>query len=212
MIKAVLFDFDGTLIDTNELIFMSYREAFRKVLNREIDDEEILKLYGRPLRGSLLEYGEPGEMLYQVYREFNETRHDTLAKSFDGVYEGLVEIRRKGYKMGIVTSKRLPLVKRGLELIGISEFFETVITLEDTKRGKPDPEPLILGCERLGVLPEETIYVGDSIFDMEAAKNANCRLCGVKYTLTDHKKILEYNPDFFVETIKELADYLEEVD
>ncbi|MBQ9757828.1 MAG: pyrophosphatase PpaX [Clostridia bacterium] len=212
MIKAVLFDFDGTLIDTNELIFKSYRTAFRKVLNREIDDEEILKLYGRPLRGSLMEYGEPGEMLYTVYREFNEAQHDLLAKPFEGVQEGLEEINKKGYKMGIVTSKRMPLVERGLELLGISAFFDVVITLEDTSKGKPDPEPLLLGCTKLSVLPEEAIYVGDSIFDMEAAKNADCKLCAVKYTLTDHKKILSYNPDFFVETIKELADYLEEVD
>ncbi len=208
MIRAVLFDFDGTLIDTNELIFKSYRKAFKKVLNRDIDDEEILKLYGRPLYGSLMEYGEPGEMLYKVYREFNETQHDNLAKPFDGVCEGVQKISDKGYKMGIVTSKRMHLVKRGLDLIGIADFFDVIITPDDTQKGKPDPEPILLGCEKLDVLPEETIYVGDSVFDMQAAKSAGTQLCAVKYTLTNHQNILEFKPEFFVDSIAELAKEL----
>lgn len=208
MIKAVLFDFDGTLIDTNELIFKSYRKAFNEVLNREIEDEEILKLYGRPLYGSLMEYGEPGEMLYKVYREFNETQHDLLAKPFDGVCEGIKEISDKGYKIGIVTSKRIHLVKRGLDLIGISDFFDVIITPDDTQKGKPDPEPILLGCEKLDVLPKETVYVGDSIFDMQAAKAAGTQLCAVKYTLTDHQSILAFEPEFFVDSIQEFANCL----
>ncbi len=208
MIKAVLFDFDGTLIDTNELIFKSYRKAFKEVLNRDIDDEEILKLYGRPLYGSLMEYGEPGEMLYKVYREFNEVQHDLLVKSFDGVYEGVKEIWDKGYKTGIVTSKRMHLVKRGLDLIGIADFFDVIITPDDTKKGKPDPEPVLLGCKKLGVLPSETIYVGDSVFDMQAAKAAGTQLCAVKYTLTNHQNLLEFKPEFFVDSIAELAKEL----
>ena len=208
MIKAVLFDFDGTLIDTNELIFKSYRKAFKEVLNRDIDDEEILRLYGRPLYGSLMEYGEPGEMLYKVYREFNETQHDNLAKPFDGVYEGVQKISDKGYKMGIVTSKRMHLVKRGLDLIGIAKFFDVIITPDDTQKGKPDPEPILLGCEKLGVLPEETIYVGDSVFDMQAAKAAGTQLCAVKYALTSHQNLLEFKPEFFVNSIAELAKEL----
>ena len=208
MIKAVLFDFDGTLIDTNELIFKSYRKAFKEVLNRDIDNEEILRLYGRPLYGSLMEYGEPGEMLYKVYREFNETQHDNLAKPFDGVYEGVQKISDKGYKMGIVTSKRMHLVKRGLDLIGIAKFFDVIITPDDTQKGKPDPEPILLGCEKLGVLPEETIYVGDSVFDMQAAKAAGTQLCAVKYTLTSHQNLLGFKPEFFVDSIAELAKEL----
>lgn len=208
MIKAVLFDFDGTLIDTNELIFKSYRKAFKEVLNRDIDDEEILRLYGRPLYGSLMEYGEPGEMLYKIYREFNETQHDNLAKPFAGVYDGIQEISDKGYKIGIVTSKRMHLVKRGLDLIGIAGFFDVIITPDDTQKGKPDPEPILLGCEKLGVLPEETIYVGDSVFDMQAAKAAGTQLCAVKYTLTNHHDILGFKPEFFVDTVAEFAKEL----
>lgn len=126
MIKAVLFDFDGTLIDTNDLIFQSYRTAFKSVLDRDIGDEEILTLYGRPLYGSLMEYGESGEKLYNTYRRFNET-----------------------------------------------------------------------------------LYVGDSIFDMEAGKSAGSLLCAVKYTtLTPIDKIAAFKPEFFVDSMTELADLL----
>lgn len=206
MIKAVLFDFDGTLIDTNKLIFDSYRYAFRTVLNREIDDAEILTIFGRPLLETMLEYGEPGEMLYKTYREYNESRHDDLAQAFPGACEGVIRIKNMGLKTGIVTSKRRELVQRGVDLIGLSETFDALVTPEDTEKSKPDPEPVLLGCKKLGVLPEETIYVGDSLFDLEAGKGAGTLLCAVSYTLTSLEKILAYKPEFFVDSIVRLAD------
>ena len=211
MIKAILFDFDGTLINTNDLIFESYRVAFKEVLNRNIQMDEILKLYGRPLYPSLIEYGEEGERLYKIYREFNEKNHDILAKPFDKVSEGLLKLKNKGYRMGIVTSKRIHLVNRGIKLMGFDGLFETIVTPDETEKTKPDPEPVICGCERLRVKPSEVIYVGDSLFDMEAGKAAGTKLCAVKYSITPHEKLLEYNPEFFVDTIEEFADKLEEV-
>jgi pyrophosphatase PpaX len=95
MKKAVLFDFDGTLINTNELIFSSYKVAFKTVLNREIEMEEMLNLYGRPLHASLMEYGEACERLCQVYREFNLENHDKLAKPFDGALTGVKKYVKK---------------------------------------------------------------------------------------------------------------------
>jgi pyrophosphatase PpaX len=209
MKKAVLFDFDGTLINTNELIFSSYKVAFKTVLNREIEMEEMLNLYGRPLHASLMEYGEACERLCQVYREFNLENHDKLAKPFDGALTGVKKIREKGYLTGIVTSKRLPMVERGLSLLGMNNIFDLIVTPDDTEKSKPDPEPIIFGCKKLNVDVQNTIYVGDSIFDVKAAKNANTKVAVVKYTLTPHKQILSLNPDFFVDTIEEFADMLQ---
>ena len=96
-IKCAIFDFDGTLIDTNELIFNSYRKAFKEVLNKDIEMEEILTLYGKPLYPSLGIYKEAQEDLYQVYRKYNADNHDILAKPFDGVYEGISLLKKKGY-------------------------------------------------------------------------------------------------------------------
>ena len=209
MKKAILFDFDGTLINTNELIFESYRVAFRSVLKREITFDEILKLYGRPLYPSLMEYGEEGERLYNIYREFNNDNHDKMAKAFDGASEGVKILKDKGYLLGIVTSKRLHMVERGLKITGLENTFDVIITPDDTEKAKPDPEPVLCGCRKLGVDPKDTFYVGDSVFDMESGKRAGTRLCAVKYSITPPEKLLEFSPDFFVDTIKEFAEKME---
>jgi pyrophosphatase PpaX len=209
MIKAVLFDFDGTLINTNDLIFKSYEVAFEKVLNRKIGMPEILELYGKPLYSSLIKYGEKGEWLYKVYREFNEIHHDEMAKPFEGVYEGIKLIRQKGYAVGIVTSKRLHMVKRGLEIINLADDFEVIVTPDDTEKTKPDPEPILCGCKKLNISPQNVLYVGDSIFDMKAAESAGSQLCAVKYSVTPHAELLKFKPLYFVDSILELAEKLE---
>ncbi len=210
MIEGILFDFDGTLINTNDLIFKSYEIAFREVFNRKIEMDEILTLYGKPLLTSMMKYGEEGERLYKIYREYNETHHDEMVKSFPGVYEGVIKLKENGYKLGIVTSKRPRLVKRGLEILGLSDVFSVIVTPDDTKETKPHPQPILLGCEKLGVLPQNTIYVGDSIFDMQAGQAANTMLCTVKYSVTPPKDLLKYNPMYFVDTIEEFADTIGE--
>lgn len=206
MIKAVLFDFDGTLIDTNELIFESYRIAFRTVLNREIDMNEILTLYGKPLFTSLIKYGEAGKRLYEVYREFNEKNHDFIAKSFDGAHDGVKLLRDNGFLIGIVTSKRLHMVSRGIEkILNMGGMFDIIVTPDDTEKTKPDPEPILYACEKLNISPDEAVYVGDSIFDMQAGASAGTKLCAVKYSLTEPKRLLKFNPEYYVDSIDEFA-------
>lgn len=211
MIKGILFDFDGTLINTNELIFNSYKEAFKRVLNRDISREEILTLYGRPLYSSFAVYGDAQDELYRVYREFNEARHDFLAKPFDGVISGVKKIIEKGYLVGIVTSKRLELVKRGIKILTLCDEFDVIVTPDDTKKEKPDPEPVLCGCEKLGLLPSEVIYVGDSEFDMASGRSAGCEICAVNYTVTPHERLLDFNPDYFIDSITNLAEILEDI-
>ncbi len=205
MIKGILFDFDGTLINTNDLIFKSYEVAFQAVFNRKIEMEEILTLYGKPLYSSLMKYGEEGERLYKIYREYNETHHDELVKTFPGVNEGVKTLAKNGYRLGIVTSKRIHLVKRGLDILGLADIFDVIVTPEDTKETKPHPEPILLGCERIGISPMDTIYVGDSVFDMQAGQAAGTKLCAVKYSVTPKEELLKFHPGFFVDTIEELA-------
>lgn len=211
MIKAVLFDFDGTLINTNDLIFKSYEIAFQEVLGRKIEMDEILTLYGKPLYPSLMQYGaEDGERLYRIYREYNETNHDLLAKPFEGVFDGVNKLLKNGYKLGIVTSKRSRLVLRGIDILNLNGVFDVIITPDDTKETKPHPEPVLCGCEKLGVCPEETIYVGDSIFDLAAGQAAKTKLCAVSYSVTPKNELLKYHPDYFVDSIDEFADILGE--
>lgn len=206
MIKAVLFDFDGTLINTNDLIFTSYRYAFKTVQNREISIEEMLQMYGRPLRLSLEKYGDDKEELYKVYRDYNAKMHDELIKKFDGAAEGVKKLKECGIKLAIVTSKRIDMLKKGIEFLGLTGYFDVLITPEDTKKHKPDPEPVLTACERLGVSPSEAVMVGDSVFDIKAGIAAGCKTCAVKYSLTDKNLLLDLGIDYFVDTISEFAD------
>ena len=206
MMKAILFDFDGTVIDTNTLIIESYKYAFKTVMNRDVSLEEILGLFGRPLQISLNEdYGEYGDELCRKFREFNESRHDEIAKPFPGVPDGIIAIKNAGYKIGIVTSKRRTMLERGIKLIGLENYFDVLIATEDTERHKPDPQPVLTACERLCVAPDDALYVGDSVFDILCGKNAGMKTCGVKYTLTEPEKLFEAGMDYFVEDMWELA-------
>ena len=209
MIKAILFDFDGTLIDTNELIFESYRIAFRTVLNREIDMKEILTLYGKPLFSSLMKYGEAGKRLYEVYREFNEKNHDFLAKPFDGVCDGVKLLKDNGFLIGIVTSKRLHMVSRGIEkILNLDGMFDVIVTPDDTEKTKPDPEPIFYACTRMAISPDEAVYVGDSVFDMQAGAKAGTKLCAVKYSVDKPENLLKFKPEYCVDSIAEFAKKL----
>lgn len=207
MIKAVLFDFDGTLLNTNDLIFTSYEYAFTKVLGRSITDEEIHDLYGKPLYSSLAKYGEHQDALCDTYREFNESHHDELVKKFDGAAEGVRMIKNSGIKTAVVTSKRRYTLEKGIRILGLEDFFDVLITPDNTEKHKPDPEPVLKACELLGVSPSEAIMVGDSVFDFECAKRAGARLAGVNYSTT-RDAIMEYKPDYMVDTLVELAEKL----
>ena len=211
MFEAILFDFDGTVIDTNELIILSYKHAFKTVLDYDISIEEIIGLFGRPLLISLQEdYGmENGEKLYWAFREFNESRHDEIAKPFNGIPDAVYELKNKGYKMGIVTSKRMEMLKRGLKLLKLENVFDVLIAAEDTKEHKPAPEPLICACERLGVNPCNALYVGDSIFDILCAKNAGLKSCGVKYSLTEIEKLYDAGMNMLAIDIPHLLTVLD---
>lgn len=207
MIKAILFDFDGTLLNTNDLIFESYSQAFKTVLHRDVTEDEIHDMYGKPLYSSLAKYGEYQDEIYRVYREYNEKNHDRLVKFFDGAAEGVRKLHDSGYKTAVVTSKRLITLKRGIALMGLEDCFDTLITPDDTEKHKPDPEPILEACRRLGAKPCESVMVGDSIFDLQCGKNAGTQLAAVTYSTT-LPQLLEYRPDYVTDTLSELADII----
>lgn len=207
MIKALLFDLDGTLIDTNELILMSFRHTFKELLNLEVEDREITRLFGEPLTNSMMRYNsERAEELTQFYRNFNESIHDIYCKPFKGVTHMLKKMKDAGIKTAVVTSKRRTLAERGMKLVGIYEFMDVIITPEDTDMHKPNPHPALKAMELLGVKPEETIMVGDSNLDILCGKNAGCKTCGVTYTALPIELLQEENPDYMIDSLCDLYE------
>ena len=201
MIKAVLFDLDGTLLDTNELIYTSFVKTFKDKLNIELKKEEVTQFFGIPLGDPFKKYtnSENVDELVAYYREYNEAIHDTMCFAFEGVKELLTSLRDKGIKIAIVTSKRKELAERGMKIAGIYDFMDVIITPESTTKHKPNGDPAIKACNDLGIDPSEAIMVGDSPFDIYCGKNAGCKTCGVNYTFIDLNVLKESEPDYFID-------------
>jgi pyrophosphatase PpaX len=209
MIKAILFDLDGTLINTNNLIHQSFKHAFKTYLNKEIEDKEIVRFFGMPLEKAMLSFGEEHvKGLVKAFRGFNETMHDELAKSYDGVEEALKLFKEMDLKLGIVTSKRQIMAHRSLRLINIFDLMDIIICPEDTDKHKPDPDPIFKACDALEIKPEEVIMVGDSIYDIQCGINAGSKTCAVAYTEFSIDEIKALNPEYIVDNLMELVDII----
>ena len=173
MLKAALFDFDGTLVDTTEMIYQGMRHAASTVLGRDdIPRETLLANVGQPLpRQMELIDAEKAELLLEAYRHHHEENHDALIQEFPQVAQALSRLRSAGIKVAVVTSKRRMSVEMALDNFpDLRNVVDRFVTMEDTNEHKPHPEPLWRGLELLGGVPkEEAAYVGDSPFDVEAA-------------------------------------------
>lgn len=210
-IKTILFDLDGTLIDTNELIIQSFAHTLKHHLNREFSREEILPFMGPPLKDTFekLLPDQVDEMI-ATYREYNLTHHDSLVKSYDGVNDTIKTLHEKGYPMAIVTTKMRDTAIRGLTLMKLDTFFDVVIGLDDVTRAKPDPEPVLKGMNALGGKPETTIMIGDNMHDIVAGKNAGMKTAGVAWSAKGRDFIESLEPDYILDHISQLIDIVEE--
>ncbi|WP_346940092.1 pyrophosphatase PpaX [uncultured Clostridium sp.] len=209
MIKAILFDLDGTIIDTNELILTSFNYVLNNYLGLNISKEEIVESFGIPLKDVMDQYAkERAEELVDEYIRYSLESHDKYIKSYDHVEEGLLKLKNKGFKLAIVTSKRRGTALRGLNCFDLEKYFDVIITPEDSKKHKPDGEPVLKACEVLKVKPEETIMVGDSHNDILCWKNAGSKTCLVNYTALNVEKIKTHNPDFIIDKIEDLIELI----
>ncbi len=168
--RTVLFDLDGTLIDSGASILASFHHATETVLGRRYADEVVLaNVGGHGIHRQMAEFDpERVDDLVQAYREHNLTlaRKIRLFPGIDGVLERL---RAAGTSLGIVTIKGRVTVEAMWELLPLGSYFETVVTGDDVERHKPEPDGLLLALERLGSAPHEAVYVGDAPFDIQAA-------------------------------------------
>lgn len=206
---AILFDLDGTLLNTIELIVRSYQHTFRQHLAREVERGRILEQLGRTLYDHLELYApkDPDLLgaMVQTYRTFNLANHDELALLFPGVADALRELRAQGYRLAVVSSKVRPTVLRGLQLFSLESLFETLVCFEDTEAHKPDPAPVKLALQRLGVLPERALMVGDSPADLEAGRQAGTRTASVGWSVFPQELLAKENPDLALSCMGDLT-------
>ncbi|MCI0626349.1 MAG: HAD-IA family hydrolase [Acidobacteria bacterium] len=210
--QAILFDLDGTLIDTTDLIVYCFNHAWQTVFARTHSRDAFVATMGIPLKdamrrllGGLDGLGpdaideEPTlgliEDLLREYRSCNAANHDRMARPFQGMEAVLPKLRSQGYALGVVTSKSRELALRGLQLCSLWEFMEVFVSMEDTVRHKPNPEPLHFALEKLGIAPQQAVYVGDSRHDMQAGRAAGMRTVAALWGPVPREELeLEY-PD-----------------
>jgi pyrophosphatase PpaX len=204
----VLFDLDGTLIDSEALILASMRHATAEVLGEALPDDVLMFNVGVPLRVQMHEFSdEHAEELLTAYRAHNDIVHDDLLGEYAGTREGLQALVDAGYRMAIVTSKSRPVAFRGLDRYELAGFFEVMVAFEDTEIHKPQPEPLLEAAARLGVPIERCAYVGDSPHDMNAAIAAGAVPVAALWG-PFRERVTEPGPAVALESLPELAAIL----
>jgi pyrophosphatase PpaX len=203
---VVLFDLDGTVIDSGGIILASMRHASREVLGRVIEDEELMQAVGGPGLEAQMRALDPERVdeLVSVYRAHNEPLHEELV-CCAGMEQALERLRADGRRLGVVTAKRRATAELAFEHVPLGHLFEAIVGGDETERHKPDPEPLLLGAERLGARPEDVVYVGDSPFDVRAAKAAGMGSVAVTWgRIHDRARLEREEPDAIVDTPEEL--------
>jgi pyrophosphatase PpaX len=204
-VNTILFDLDGTLINTNELIIASFLHTLEHYFPGQYKREQVLPYIGPSLftTFSSLKPGQEEEMI-QMYREFNHKMHDELVTEYETVYETLEELKQAGFKLGIVTTKLKNTVTMGLALTKLDRFFETIVALDDVTHEKPHPEPVLKALKQLNSRPEEAIMVGDNYHDIESGKHAGTKTAGVAWSIKGKDFLAQYNPDYMLEKMSDL--------
>ncbi len=223
--RAVLFDLDGTLIDTTNLILRCFDHSWQSVCGRGHAREVLIETFGTPLRAamvSLISTSEVGSLrddeaseadmvnrLLTEYRSFNVANHDVLARRFDGVEPVVRRLRERGYRIGVVTSKGRELAARGLALCSLDGLIDAAVFLEDTEKHKPAPEPILAALEKLKVSRSRASYVGDSHNDIMAGRAAGVRTVAALWGPAPRTALEGAGPDYLADSIYSLLDIFE---
>lgn len=207
-LDAVLFDLDGTLLDTIPHILASFRHATTTVLGAPLPDDVLLRNVGVPLAKQmrmLVDDEDTADRLLTAYQEFNRATHDEMAQLYPGTREVLSELSVYGPPLAVVTSKGTTMAYRGLELFDLVPFFSAVVTSDDTELHKPDPHPVLHATRALGAKPERSLYVGDSPHDIEAGRAAGALTAGAAWGVSTRHRLEQAQPDVIVDDIRDVV-------
>jgi pyrophosphatase PpaX len=207
MRPALLFDLDGTLVDSIELIMRSMHHAFDGHAGRVPTDDEWRALIGRPLADSFREFevDEPEvERLIGRYREYQLTHHDRLLRAYDGIVEAIRGFAAAGHPMALVTSKADWLAARALAHVGLDDAIPVVVGCDSCTRHKPHPEPVERALALLGVVPADSIFVGDSPHDIESGRAAGVFTVGVTWGAFSRAEMARAGADVVVHEVEAL--------
>jgi HAD superfamily hydrolase (TIGR01509 family) len=206
---CIVFDIDGTLVSTNELIFASFNHVTQKYLNRTLSPDEIISLFGPPEDVILVEwFGERAAQVKQDYYEFYTANHKKMTKEIKGIGEILEFIRSKAVPIAVFTGKGRKTSVITLEQIGMLNYFDLLVTGDDVKNHKPSPEGLNKIIDHFNVDPGEVLLIGDAPSDIKAAKSAGIKSATVLWDCYAREKVYALQGDYYFSTVNELGRFL----
>jgi pyrophosphatase PpaX len=210
VIKAVLFDFDGTLADTLPVCFLAFESVFKKFDDREVSTEEIKAMFGPSETGIIRENlrFNNHEKAIELYYEIYKARHGNLVQKNEEVVTLLKQLKTKGYKLGIVTGKARRSLDISLECLELNNIFDVIVTGDDVEFPKPHPEGINKALEELGVSNTEAIFLGDSDADIMAGKQAEVHTIGVHWLPNYQTMKFSIQPDEVFSNINEFLPSL----
>lgn len=206
---VVIFDLDGTLVDTIHLIVSSYQHAFKTVLGHPWDEDEIKTWIGQSLYGAMKRASpQHGDEIFRVYTEWNEANTERLLAGYAGVPELLADLAAAGVRMGVATSKREHPAHRAMQLAGIDDLLPLLVHHDSVDEHKPSPKAVLLAAGALDADPADCAYVGDAAVDVVAAHNAGMACVAVTWGAGTREAIEAARPTVVCDTVEELRAVL----
>ncbi|MFM9281054.1 pyrophosphatase PpaX [Paenibacillus jiagnxiensis] len=208
MINTILFDLDGTIIDTNELIITSFLHVLKGKTLQPLTRELIIPHMGGTMENQFQAFTGLADVTGLVgdYRAYSMLHHDHMVKAFPNVLEVVKTLHEQGIKLGVVTTKIRPNTIRVLEMFDLISYMDSIITVDDVEHPKPHAEPVLKAIQELNADPAHTLMVGDSSFDILAAQAAGVQSAGVAWSLKGEETLRGYNPDFMLKDMTDLLD------
>ena len=209
MYKYIIFDFDGTLVDTNYLIEETIRTTAKEVLKKDIDQNIIASVWGKVLDEQMASLDPDRiEELSDFYRQYYNTHKDQHTNLFDGILEMLDALHEMGCQMGIVTNKGTSGLNHGLDKFQMKDYFKIALSKTDVVMKKPHPEGLYKVMEYFNARKDQVLFIGDSIHDIECGKNAGVDTVLVKWTVMELESLKKLNPTYLVEAPEDIVEII----
>ena len=209
---AVIFDLDGTLLNTDSLIMETFQYVFKKYFpNYKLRQEELLSFLGPSLWETFSRYVSKDKVdeLVECYKEYNHQHHENFVTIYPYVQETLEILKQRNYPLVIVTSKTTEAAYIGLDLFNISNYFDEVIGIDKVKNAKPDPEGILKALSMTNCV--KGVMIGDNISDIKCGKNADIYTIGVKWSPKGYQEMEGFGVDLLIDDMSEIVKFIEEV-